>query len=75
MLMGPIFRAELLRTARRGRYYILRFVYGAILLLLFWSGYEGTFAGAESATIAAVAQFALRRFSPSRSCSSSPCSF
>ncbi len=62
MLMGPIFRAELLRTARRGRYYILRFVYGAILLLLFWSGYEGTFAGAESATIAAVAQFALMTF-------------
>ena len=25
MLLGPIFRTELLRTARRGRYYILRF--------------------------------------------------
>ena len=61
-LMGPIFRAELLRTARRARSYILRFVYGAILLLLFWSGYEATFAGAQSATIAAVAQFALTTF-------------
>ena len=62
MLMGPIFRAELLRTARRGRYYVLRFVYGAILLLLIWSGYEGTFGGAQSATIAAVAMFALETF-------------
>ncbi len=62
MLMGPIFRAELLRTARRGRYYILRFVYGVILLLLFWSGYEGTFHGARSATIAQVATFALQTF-------------
>jgi ABC-type transport system involved in multi-copper enzyme maturation permease subunit len=62
MLLGPIFRAELLRTARRGRYYILRFIYGAILLLLFWSGYAGTFRGAPSATIAAVAMFALETF-------------
>jgi ABC-2 family transporter protein len=62
MLMGPVFRAELLRTARRGRYYILRVVYGAILLLLFWSGYEGTFAGAQTANIAAVAQFAEKTF-------------
>ena len=62
MLMGPIFRAELLRTARRGRYYVLRFVYGSILLLLFWSGYEGTFRGAQSATITAVAMFALETF-------------
>ena len=62
MLMGPIFRAELLRTARRRRYYVLRFVYGAILLLLFWSGYEATFAGAQTATIAAVARFAEPTF-------------
>ena len=44
MLMGPIFRAELLRTARRGRYYVLRTLYGAILLLLVWTGYEQAFA-------------------------------
>jgi ABC-type transport system involved in multi-copper enzyme maturation permease subunit len=62
MLLGPIFRTELLRTARRGRYYILRFVYGAILLLFFGSVYAGTFGGAQSATIAAVAMFALETF-------------
>ena len=70
MLMGPIFRAELLRTARRGRYYILRFVYGTILLLLFWSGYEGTFAGGRRRRSRPWRGSPRRRFSPSRSCSS-----
>ncbi|MDE2508914.1 MAG: ABC transporter permease subunit [Planctomycetota bacterium] len=36
MLPGPVFNVELLTTARRARYYVLRFVYGAILLLLVW---------------------------------------
>jgi ABC-type transport system involved in multi-copper enzyme maturation permease subunit len=62
MLMGPVFRAELLRTARRGRYYILRLVYGAILLLLVWSGYAETFGGKATASIAAVASFAEDTF-------------
>jgi ABC-type transport system involved in multi-copper enzyme maturation permease subunit len=62
MLMGPVFRAELLRTARRGRYYILRLVYGAILLLLIWSGYEQTFLSKRTASIAAVAIFAEETF-------------
>jgi ABC-type transport system involved in multi-copper enzyme maturation permease subunit len=62
MLMGPIFRAELLRTARRGRYYALRFVYGLMLLALFWSGYQATFANSRMASIAAVAEFAEATF-------------
>ena len=40
MLMGPVFRAELLRTSRQRRYYVLRFLYAGLLLLLVWSGYE-----------------------------------
>lgn len=40
MLMGPVFRAELLRTARHRRYYVLRLLYGLLLLWLAWSGYE-----------------------------------
>jgi hypothetical protein len=62
MLMGPVFRAELLRTGRRGRYYVLRLVYGMILLTLFWSGYQAKFAGSRTASIAAVAQFAETTF-------------
>jgi ABC-type transport system involved in multi-copper enzyme maturation permease subunit len=62
MLMGPVFRAELLRTGRRGRYYVLRLVYGMILLTLSWSGYQAKFAGSRTASIAAVAQFAETTF-------------
>jgi ABC-type transport system involved in multi-copper enzyme maturation permease subunit len=62
MILGPVFRSELTRTARRGRYYVLRFAYGALLLALFWSAYEGTFARASTAKIGAVAQFAERTF-------------
>ena len=62
MIMGPVFRGELLRTARRGRYYLLRFVYGGILLFLVWSGYQERFWGTSTATIAAVAGFAELTF-------------
>ena len=41
MLLGPVFRAELVRTARRRRYYLLRVVYGFALLLLVWVSYLG----------------------------------
>jgi ABC-type transport system involved in multi-copper enzyme maturation permease subunit len=62
MLMGPVFRSELLRTARRPRYYTLRLVYGAILLLLVWSGYQQSFGGSRTASIARVAMFAADTF-------------
>lgn len=62
MLLGPVFRGELLRTARRRRYYVLRFLYASILLLLVWSKYQQTFSGNSTATIAAVAGFAEETF-------------
>ena len=62
MLMGPIFRAELLRTARRGRYYVLRTGYASVLLLFFWSGYQAAFDCESTVSIAKVAQFAESTF-------------
>ncbi|MHC5540134.1 ABC transporter permease, partial [Singulisphaera rosea] len=62
MLLGPVFRAELLRTGRRTRYYVLRALYGVLLLVLVWTGYEGTFHGANEATIRTLAQFGLVTF-------------
>lgn len=41
MLPGPVFHVELLTLARRGRYYALRFLYGAVLLLIVWSNDPG----------------------------------
>ena len=40
MLLGPVFRAELVRTPRRVRYYTLRVLYGSALLFLFWLSYQ-----------------------------------
>jgi ABC-type transport system involved in multi-copper enzyme maturation permease subunit len=62
MLMGPVFRAELLRTGRRRRYYFLRFLYGALLLLVFWSSYEGEFWNRSIITITEMAQFGESTF-------------
>ncbi|MDR3632338.1 MAG: ABC transporter permease [Isosphaeraceae bacterium] len=36
MLPGPVFNVELVTTARRARYFALRFFYGAILLAVVW---------------------------------------
>jgi ABC-type transport system involved in multi-copper enzyme maturation permease subunit len=62
MLLGPVFRAELIRTSRRPRYYALRLIYGALLLLLLWSGYAGTFRDATTVSIGSVARFAENTF-------------
>ena len=40
MLLGPVFRAELIRTARRRHYYLLRVGYGLVLLLLIWFNFQ-----------------------------------
>ena len=32
MFLGPVFNAELMTTARRARYYVIRFLYGSIIL-------------------------------------------
>jgi hypothetical protein len=39
--LGPVLRYELITTARRGRYYLVRVVYGMFLLVLLW-GQFGT---------------------------------
>ena len=36
MTLGPVLRFELITTARRGRYYLARFVYGLFLLYTVW---------------------------------------
>jgi ABC-type transport system involved in multi-copper enzyme maturation permease subunit len=41
MLLGPVFRAELVRTPRRRRYYSLRVIYGIVLIFLIWANYQG----------------------------------
>ena len=40
MLLGPVFRAELVRTPRRRRYYVLRVIYGFVLIYLIWANYQ-----------------------------------
>ena len=40
MLLGPVFNAELMTTARRARYYIVRFLYGGIILFTIYTTYE-----------------------------------
>ncbi|WP_406698336.1 ABC transporter permease subunit [Singulisphaera sp. Ch08] len=40
MIMGPVFRAELMRTSRRRRYYVMRTLYGLGLLLLLGTSYQ-----------------------------------
>ncbi len=62
MLLGPVFRAELLRTARRRRYYAGRMGYGLLLLAVVWLGYRAKFAGQLVATIDEAAEFAEGTF-------------
>jgi ABC-type transport system involved in multi-copper enzyme maturation permease subunit len=50
MLPGPVFNFELLITARRGRFYVLRALYAAVLLIILWgihSAWSSTFETAE----------------------------
>ncbi|WP_435011333.1 ABC transporter permease subunit [Tundrisphaera lichenicola] len=62
MILGPVFRAELLRTARRRRYYAARFVYGLLLLFIIWIGYASATAVSSTVTIDQVARFAEETF-------------
>jgi len=62
MLLGPVFRAELLRTARRRRYYATRVAYGLLLLAVVWLGYQAKFAWQTVATIDEAAEFAEATF-------------
>src|SRR6516225_4271030 len=40
-MLGPVFRFELITTARRKRYYVARFVYGLLLLYALGNQYAG----------------------------------
>ena len=40
MLLGPIFRVELVALARRRRYFLLRTVYALLILLVLWGTYQ-----------------------------------
>ena len=39
MLLGPLFRVEMVSVARRRRYFVLRVVYGLLALFLLWTTY------------------------------------
>jgi ABC-type transport system involved in multi-copper enzyme maturation permease subunit len=43
--LGPVVRYELITTARRGRYYLGRTVYGSVLLFLLWQQFGAWEAG------------------------------
>jgi ABC-type transport system involved in multi-copper enzyme maturation permease subunit len=62
MLMGPVFRAELLRTARQRRYYAMRLAYGLLLLVLVWTGYEQMRQGQPVTHLSDIATFATDTF-------------
>jgi ABC-type transport system involved in multi-copper enzyme maturation permease subunit len=62
MLMGPVFRAELLRTARQRRFYVLRLVYGLVLLLIVSTGYQQMRWVHAVASVADVARYATQAF-------------
>ena len=66
MLLGPVFRVELLRTARKRHYYFQRVVYGIILLMIVWLNYQRLLVMAElrggEPLIADFAEFALNTF-------------
>jgi ABC-type transport system involved in multi-copper enzyme maturation permease subunit len=66
MVLGPVFRAELIRTARRRVYYVLRMVYGSAILLMLWMNYqvllEIALVRGGKASIADFADFAFRTF-------------
>ncbi len=47
MLLGPIFQVELVSTSRRARYFVLRVVYGLLLLAMLWTCYENSSANLQ----------------------------
>src|SRR5690606_36088413 len=45
MLLGPVFQSEMVTTARRGRYFIARGLFGLVLLVCLWACYESVVQG------------------------------
>ncbi len=62
MLMGPVFRAELLRTSRQRRYFFLRLLYGLMLLAIIWAGYDSLRQHREVISVAELTGFASQTF-------------
>jgi ABC-type Na+ efflux pump permease subunit len=62
MLMGPVFRAELLRTSRQKRYYFLRIAYGLLLLAFVWAGYHDLVRNRQVISTAELTSFASQFF-------------
>ncbi len=62
MLPGPVFYTELLTTARRARYYWLRFLYCSILLFSIWSIYQSRSWDFDAMSIGQISSFASSMF-------------
>src|SRR4051812_19353166 len=61
MPLGPVFNVELLTTARRARFYALRFLYGGMVLFqifLVYSSWSWRLYRAEGLSIHEMAEFA-----------------
>lgn len=60
MPLGPIFRLELVTTARRRRYFFLRVLYGLAILFILWVAYEspGMYRGYNSGGQTSIRQLA-----------------
>lgn len=62
-LFGPVLLYDLIRMTRRGRYFLLRILYGAALLLLLYMTFESTLGiHSASAPSNALANFAAQFF-------------
>jgi hypothetical protein len=67
MLPGPVFNVELLTSARRVRYYVVRVLYGTLLLLLLYQNYQALNRwgrrGGETLSSNELTGFAMETFS------------
>jgi ABC-type transport system involved in multi-copper enzyme maturation permease subunit len=65
MLLGPVFNVELMTTARRARYYAIRFLYGSIILGQIYLSYEANtwrFSGQRQVRLNDLSEFAFELF-------------
>ena len=65
LTLGPVFKVELVTTARRPRYFAIRVLYCLLILLVFWSIYESWASvtnGTSTILIQDATQFATRLF-------------
>ena len=68
MLLGPVFNAELLTNARRPRNYVIRFLYGMIILFQVYVSYQSNlswrwYVGSGQLSIQEMADFGRSIFS------------